>query len=94
MSEKMSAEQFVVDWLLTSPNGDKSGELSAMSKALLPSLIELAEAYATEQNRLLAERVERMKEALEKIAQFAPGNGDVCEIIARTARAALAKEQG
>lgn len=30
-------------------------------------------------------------ECLAKIADFAPGNGDVCEIIARSARAVLAK---
>lgn len=31
-----------------------------------------------------------MRDALEAIAGFAPGNGDVCEVIARRARAALA----
>ena len=32
---------------------------------------------------------DRLMAALEKIADFAPGNGDVCEIIAHTAREAL-----
>jgi hypothetical protein len=35
-----------------------------------------------------------MLEALDKIACFAPGNGDVCEIIAKVARAAIAKAEG
>ena len=35
-----------------------------------------------------------MLEALEEIADFAPGYGDVCEIIAQRARAAIAKAYG
>lgn len=35
-----------------------------------------------------------MLEALEAIADFAPGYGDVCEIIAQRARAAIAKATG
>jgi len=35
--------------------------------------------------------VTALREALETIAGFAPGNGDVCEIIAKRARAALQK---
>lgn len=35
-----------------------------------------------------------MYETLETIAGFAPGNGDVCEIIAQRARAAIAKATG
>jgi hypothetical protein len=35
-----------------------------------------------------------MLETLETIADFAPGNGDVCEIIARRARAAIALATG
>jgi hypothetical protein len=35
-----------------------------------------------------------LMEVLETIAGFAAGNGDVCEIIARRARAALAKARG
>lgn len=35
------------------------------------------------------ERTSRAEAALEKIAQFAPGNGEECEIIARIARNAL-----
>lgn len=34
-------------------------------------------------------RAKVLEEALEKIADFAPGNGDVCEIIAKVARRAL-----
>lgn len=33
--------------------------------------------------------IARLREALENIASFAPGNGDVCEIIAQRARRAL-----
>jgi hypothetical protein len=33
-------------------------------------------------------------EAIEKIACFAPGYGDACEIIAAVARAAIAKATG
>ena len=33
--------------------------------------------------------IARLREALETIASFAPGNGDVCEIIAQRARQAL-----
>ena len=35
--------------------------------------------------------IRALTEALETIASFAPGNGDVCEIIAKRARAALAQ---
>ncbi|MFN8776142.1 MAG: hypothetical protein ACK5XV_05175 [Flavobacteriales bacterium] len=35
-----------------------------------------------------------MLEALDKIACFAPGYGDACEIIAKVARAAIAKTTG
>jgi CRISPR/Cas system-associated protein Csm6 len=34
----------------------------------------------------------RLRHALTEIAQFAPGNGDVCEQIAKTARRALYPE--
>jgi hypothetical protein len=37
----------------------------------------------------LDEEITRLREALETIASFAPGNGDVCEIIAQRARQAL-----
>lgn len=47
-------------------------------------------SHAQANGRLIAAAPE-MLEALEKIAAFAPGKGDVCEIIARTARAALSK---
>lgn len=40
----------------------------------------------------LTARVAKLEHALDTIAGFAPGNGDVCEIIARRARAALAPE--
>jgi hypothetical protein len=43
-----------------------------------------------EDARLIAAAPELL-EALDKIACFAPGNGDVCEIIAKVARAAIAK---
>ena len=43
--------------------------------------------------RLIAAAPE-MLEALDKIACFAPGNGDVCEIIAKVARSAIAKATG
>jgi hypothetical protein len=43
--------------------------------------------------RLIAAAPE-MLEALDKIACFAPGNGDVCEIIAKVARAAIVKAEG
>jgi hypothetical protein len=43
--------------------------------------------------RLIAAAPELL-EALDKIACFAPGNGDVCEIIAKVARAAIAKATG
>ena len=36
---------------------------------------------------------EELAEALSKIASFAPGYGDVCEIIAMTARSALRKTE-
>lgn len=52
------------------------------------------ERHATALERELATQsalIAEMLEALEKIASFAPGNGDVCEIIAKTARAALAR---
>lgn len=39
-----------------------------------------------------ADRIEQLEAALTKIADFAPGNGDVCEIIAQTARHALYPE--
>jgi hypothetical protein len=38
--------------------------------------------------------IPRYVEALEKIAGFAPGNGDVCEIIAKIARLALYPIEG
>ncbi len=37
-------------------------------------------------------RVERLEAALHTIADFAPGHGDVCEIIASRARKALLAE--
>ena len=37
----------------------------------------------------LAAEIDRLRSALEIIASFAPGNGDVCEIIAKRARDAL-----
>jgi hypothetical protein len=39
------------------------------------------------------EQVRSLREELHTIADFAVGNGDVCEIIARRARAAAGKEQ-
>ncbi len=36
----------------------------------------------------------RLREALKKIADLAPGYGDVCELIARIARAALQPSEG
>ena len=38
----------------------------------------------------LQARVTILEDTLQTIAGFAPGNGDVCEIIAKRARAALA----
>lgn len=45
-------------------------------------------------NARLISAAPEMLEALETIADFAPGNGDVCEIIAKRARAAIAKATG
>lgn len=45
----------------------------------------------TESNARLCAAAPDMYETLCTIAGFAPGNGDVCEIIAKRARAALAK---
>jgi|HubBroStandDraft_2_1064218.scaffolds.fasta_scaffold191600_4 hypothetical protein len=41
----------------------------------------------------LAHKVEVLRETMGTIAGFAPGNGDVCEIIARRARKALAETE-
>lgn len=51
--------------------------------------------YDTEAEALAAAKsfmaIDDLVESLSKIASFAPGYGDVCEIIAQTARTALAK---
>jgi len=52
---------------------------------------EVAERHANA--RLIAAAPELL-ETLQTIAAFAVGNGDVCEIIARRARAAIAKAEG
>lgn len=48
------------------------------------------ELHIAERDRLKALNAE-LVDALHSIAAFAPGNGDVCEVIAKKARAALAK---
>lgn len=61
-------------------------------KILSPDMtIEAAEA---QDNARLFAAAPQMVETLEKIAGFAPGNGDVCEIIARRARDALRAAYG
>jgi hypothetical protein len=53
-------------------------------------------ALAKEQlaNARLIASAPDLLEALDKIACFAPGHGDACEIIAKVARAAIAKATG
>ena len=51
------------------------------------------EAAADEIGRKMA-AAEKMYETLRTIADFAVGNGDVCEIIAQRARAALRAAEG
>ena len=46
---------------------------------------------AAEELRRLSEANQVMLELLSTIAEFATGEGDVCEIIAKRARAAIAK---
>jgi hypothetical protein len=52
-----------------------------------------AKAYDPRKAKLIA-AAPAMLEALETIASIAPGEGDVCELIARRARAAIAKATG
>ena len=43
--------------------------------------------------RIAIDEIERLRAALHTIADFAPGHGDVCEIIAQRARDALRESQ-
>ncbi len=54
----------------------------------------ISETRSSEANARLIAAAPELLEALETIAGFAPGNGDVCEIIAKRARAAIAKATG
>lgn len=61
------------------------------TKHRLSAAIELyRERAATIRAAAEPSNVGALRDALQTIADFAPGNGDVCEIIAKRARAALA----
>lgn len=75
-------------------------EIEALAKRLdvHRMLIDGQEVNPGAAHRALAAEVARLRtqnaelvETLASIANFAPGNGDVCEIIAKRARAALSR---
>jgi hypothetical protein len=51
----------------------------------------MSAALMTREAEEMREQRDLLMEALRSIAAFAPGNGDVCEIIAKRARSAIAK---
>ena len=65
----------------------------AAAKARADRAEQCAETEAKRADKAEAER-DALLEALDKIACFAPGYGEACEIIAKVARSAIAKAKG
>ena len=65
-------------------------------KEILDHIPQVEAELAETSDKLHAMTVERdaLLEALDKIACFAPGYGEACEIIAKVARSAIAQTKG
>lgn len=72
------------------PEKKKSGDMEYEFRAYVASIW----GGPHEANARLIASAPELLEALEVIASIAPGEGDVCELIARRARAAIAKATG
>ncbi len=90
------------EWVKGIDSRDMTARNAWAARALMTSHLQTA-AYAEGRTDQYAESVEvltRLRRdnaallaALSKIAGLAPGEGDVCELIARIARAAIAQAQ-